>query len=354
VTHSRLGAALAICAMVCGSTALVAHDISTSESTLAVHGREIEAALILNLLDFHRLPDIDRNRDGVVSYDELDESITPLFAAVRELYRVRAPDAAVQTTVERYAFVGPNRIRLDIRYRFAADITSITVESRLDRISQADHRHLTTVTVGGSVQQAVLDAATPTMVFDAGRVAYLRTAWSLFGVGLRQAFAGYDHLALLVGLLIAAATARSAIVLVTSFTLGYSTTLALAAFDLLLPPARLTGCLIALSVGYVALENMLSDRPPARGWVAFPLGLIHGVGVAAGLRSIPLPRSSLVLSLLSFNLGIEVGVLVVVAAVWPLILAVVDAPFRSRILSTVSSGLACLSIYWFVQRAFLG
>jgi hypothetical protein len=354
VTHSRLGAALAICALVCGSTALVAHDISRSESTLAVHGREIEAALILNLLDFHELPDIDRNRDGVVSYDELDESIARLYAAVREHYRVRAPDAAVETTVERYTFVGPNRIRLDIRYRFAADITSIVVESRLDRISQADHRHLTTVTVGGSVQEAVLDAATPAMVFDAGRGAYLRTAWNLFRVGFRQAFAGYDHLALLVGLLIAAATVRSAIVLAIAFTIGYSSTLALATFDVLLPPARLTGCLIALSVGYVAVENMLSDRPAARGRVAFPLGLIHGFGVAAVLRSVPLPRSSLGLSLLSFNLGIDAGLLVVVAAVLPLILAVVDSPLRARLLSTVSSGLACLSIYWFVQRAFQG
>jgi regulation of enolase protein 1 (concanavalin A-like superfamily) len=76
-----------------------------------VHDRQIEAALTLNLLDLHELPDIDCNRDGAVSYDELDESIAPLYAAVRQRFRVRAQDAAVQTTVERYVFVGPNRIR---------------------------------------------------------------------------------------------------------------------------------------------------------------------------------------------------------------------------------------------------
>jgi HupE / UreJ protein len=354
VTHSRLAAALAIGAMLCGSTALVAHDISRSESTLAVHGRQIEATLTLNLLDFHELPNIDRNRDGSVSYEELDESITALYAAVRQHYRVRAPDAAVQTTVERYTFVGPNRIRLDLRYSFAAEITSIAVESTLDRITQPDHRHLTTITVGGAVQDAVLDAATPTVVFEAGRRAYLRTAWTLFRAGVGQVFTGYDHLALLVGLVIAAATVRSAIVIVTSFTIAYSITLALAAFDALLPPARLTGTLIAVSVGYVALENILSARPVARGWVAFLFGLIHGFGFGAVLRSLPLPRSSLALSLVPFNLGIDAGVLVVVAAVLPLILAVGDSPLRARILSAVSSGAACLSLYWFVQRGFLG
>jgi hypothetical protein len=67
VSASRVGAALALGAMVCGSPALRAHDISRSESTLLVHGRQIAATLTLSLLDFHELPDIDGNRDGAVS-----------------------------------------------------------------------------------------------------------------------------------------------------------------------------------------------------------------------------------------------------------------------------------------------
>jgi len=153
------------------------------------------------------------------------------------------------------------------------------------------------------------------MVFEAGGRAYLRTAWNLFRLGVGQIFTGYDHLAFVVGLLIAAATFRSAIALVTSFTIACSITLALATFDALVPPARLTGALVAVSVGYVALENILSARPVARGWIAFLFGLSHGFGFAAVLRSMPLPRSSLALSLLPFNVGIEAGVVVVVAVV---------------------------------------
>lgn len=351
--RSSVAATLALCAWLCASPSLLAHDISRSESTLEVQGRQVDATLTLNLLDFHKLPDIDRNHDGVVSYDELDEAIEPLYAAVRQHYIVRAADVAVQTTLERYALVGQNVLRLDITYRFAADVRSVTIESTLDQISQPDHRHLTSATVGGSVQEAVLDAATPTVVFETGRGAYLRTALSFGRLGIERMFTGYDHLAFLLGLLIATATIRSLIKIVACFTIAHSITLALATFDAVVLPARLTESLIALSIGYVAVENLLPTPPVARYRMTFLFGLFHGFGLSAVLRNMPLPRQSVALSLFSFNAGVEIGQVIFVAALFPLTLYVASTRWKNQILPAVSSGAVCLAMYWFVQRAFL-
>jgi HupE / UreJ protein len=114
----------------------------------------------------------------------------------------------------------------------------------------------------------------------------------------------------------------------------------------------LTESLIALSIGYVAAENLFDFRLMKRYYITFFFGLIHGFGFSNVLREMDLPRSSLALSLFSFNLGVEIGQVTFVLVIFPLVKDLVSSGW-SRLKPAVSVGIACLAAYWFVERAFL-
>jgi hydrogenase/urease accessory protein HupE len=331
-----------------------AHPFSQSGSRLAVSGRDIRATVTINLLDFHSMPDIDENRDNRISYPELDEAIEGIVAAVRQHFVVHSSGAPIQTTVERYQLADETMVRLDLLYRFAGDVTTIDVTSTLATVTQPNHRHLMSVTSGALTHEAILDLDRPGATFDTtGATSYLSTFGSFLRLGVEHIFTGYDHLAFLVGLLIATASFRSLVKIVTSFTVAHSITLGLATFDAVVLPTRVTESLIALSIGYVAAENLLRPRAFERYRITFLFGLVHGFGFSTILRQMQLPRRNLALSLFSFNVGVELGQLLFVAIVFPAMLYLAASRWRDRVRSAVSFGVVCLSMYWFVQRAFL-
>jgi hydrogenase/urease accessory protein HupE len=331
-----------------------AHPFSQSSSILVVSGRDIRATLTLDLLDVHSMPDVDRNRDTRISHAELDDAIERISGAVERHFVVRGPGAPVQTTVERYQLAGETRVRLDIRYRFASDVTTIDVTSTLAAVTQPNHRHLMSVRSGRVTHEAVLEAGRPSATFDTTSTSsYLNTFRTFVGLGVEHIFTGYDHLAFLVALLLATASFRSLVTIVTSFTIAHSVTLALATFDAVVMPTGLTEGVIALSIVYVAGENLLRSQAIERSRVTFLFALVHGFGFSAILREMELPRSNLALSLFSFNAGVEIGQLAFVAVVFPMILWLASSTWQAGLRAAVSFGVVCLSTYWFVQRAFL-
>ena len=125
---------------------------------------------------------------------------------------------------------------------------------------------------------------------------------------------GPDHLLFLVGLLLLGGSLRQLALVVTAFTLAHSLTLTLAVLGLLSPPARIVEPAIALSIVYVGVDNLLvKSGRDMRPWIALVFGLVHGLGFASVLREMELPRRALGWSLFSFNLGVEIGQLLVVA-----------------------------------------
>jgi hypothetical protein len=134
-----------------------AHDLARSESRVTVTGsRELHAAVTLNLLDFGSLADLDRNRDQTFSYDEVDRGIDRLYALVRDHFSVGGPQAAASTSLDRYELLDATAIRLDLTYRFAADVTAVRVRSSLGEVTGPDHVHVTVLDAGGERHQAML------------------------------------------------------------------------------------------------------------------------------------------------------------------------------------------------------
>jgi hypothetical protein len=219
-------------------------------------------------------------------------------------------------------------------------------------VMHADHQHFITLRLNGNLHEAILDARTPQTAFTGVKASRVKTAWTFIRLGIEHIFTGYDHLAFLLGLLVATASIGSLVRIITSFTLAHSITLALATFNLVILPTRLTESLIALSIAYVAMENLLDFRAMKRYYITFFFGLIHGFGFSNVLREMDLPKASLALSLFSFNAGVEIGQITFVVLIFPLVQDLVSSGWK-RLKPAVSIGVACLAVYWFVQRAFL-
>ena len=174
--------------------------------------------------------------------------------------------------------------------------------------------------------------------------------------GVHHILIGPDHILFLIGLLLLGGRVRQLLLVVTAFTVAHSITLSLAVLEVVTPPARMVEPIIALSIVYVGLDNLLSrGGKDMRIWIALVFGLIHGFGFASVLREMGLPTGAIGWSLFSFNLGVEVGQLAVVAVVAAL-LGVIRAhsPIAGRrIMVAGSVAVIVAGAFWFVERVFL-
>ena len=187
--------------------------------------------------------------------------------------------------------------------------------------------------------------------------------------GVWHIWIGYDHILFLLSLLLPAVLIRRAsrwepapllresvvetLKVVTAFTLAHSITLSLAALQVISLPSRVVESVIAASVVLAALNN-LGGTIDARRWVmAFVFGLIHGFGFASVLADLGLPQGALVLALVGFNIGVELGQLAIVAVFLPIAFWLRATRFyRVGVLTGGSIIVAILASWWFLQRAF--
>ena len=174
--------------------------------------------------------------------------------------------------------------------------------------------------------------------------------------GVHHILIGPDHLLFLIGLLLLGGSVRQLLFVVTAFTVAHSITLSLAVLNVVTPPARLVEPIIALSIVYVGLDNLLArGGRDMRIWIALVFGLIHGFGFASVLREMGLPSGALGWSLFSFNFGVELGqlavVLVVAAILWRI--RAWSAVAGQRIAVAGSIAVIAAGAFWFVERVFL-
>jgi hydrogenase/urease accessory protein HupE len=186
----------------------------------------------------------------------------------------------------------------------------------------------------------------------------------LDAAGVEHILIGPDHILFLIGLLLLGGTLSRLALIVTSFTIGHSVTLSLAALDILSPSARFIEPLIALTIVVVGADNLLVLRgtkgdvqqaSDIRAWLAVAFGLIHGFGFAYVLKEFGLPQAALGWSLFAFNLGVEIGQLLIVAVVaGTLMLIRRRNEAWSRWIATAGSiAVIAAGVYWFVERVFL-
>lgn len=217
------------------------------------------------------------------------------------------------------------------------------------------HRHLAHVVGPGAPPDASLTVSARTFAFapptPTTLVAAPPSAVGFVGMGLEHIVTGFDHLVFLLGLVIVQGRRRDLLLVVTAFTVGHSISLALATFGVFTPSARFVEPAIALSIVWVGVENVVTARPRARARITLPFGLVHGFGFATALREIGLPRAQLPAALLFFNVGVEVGQVLALAATLPVLHLLRRWPaFAERGVRVVSLGVAVAGVVWFVAR----
>ena len=189
-----------------------------------------------------------------------------------------------------------------------------------------------------------------------------RSSWQVAGdytvLGVEHILSGFDHLTFVFALLLIVSGARRLLITVTSFTLAHSITLAAATLGMMWVPGPPVEATIALSILFLASELVKVNRgqfslTAQYPWiVAFVFGLLHGFGFAGALSSIGLPQNEVPLALLMFNVGVELGQLMFIAAVMVLLVVVrkVRSEWPAWAYQVPAYGIGGIAAFWFIER----
>ncbi|GAC1307592.1 MAG: hypothetical protein NVSMB24_19740 [Mucilaginibacter sp.] len=166
---------------------------------------------------------------------------------------------------------------------------------------------------------------------------------------------GFDHILFILSLFLLSPKLKPVLWQATAFTVAHSVTLGLAMYHVITPPARIVEPVIALSILYVALENIISPKlKTSRIGVVFLFGLVHGMGFAGALGHLGLPKDAYLTCLVMFNLGVELGQLTIILSAYFLLARWFgDKPYyRKWIVIPLSIIIAIIASYWTIQRLF--
>lgn len=180
----------------------------------------------------------------------------------------------------------------------------------------------------------------------------LTVVFMYINLGLEHIITGYDHLLFLLGLIIIAERFKTILKIITAFTISHSLTLCLAVLNLVPVYPKWIEVGIALTICYIAVENLFVKTFKWRWALTFVFGLIHGLGFASGISEIGFQKSYLATSLISFNVGIELGQLGVVGILLPILIRFREknSAYYTIFFRTVSVCIFLIGLYWVFIR----
>lgn len=180
--------------------------------------------------------------------------------------------------------------------------------------------------------------------------------WYYLSLGFEHIIpAGADHILFIVGLCLLSRKMSQIFWQATAFTVAHSITLALSLKNIIIAPPAIVEPFIALSIMIVGVENMLMNRlKPWRIALVFLFGLVHGLGFASALNEVGLPPGKFYTSLISFNLGVELGQLAVIGAMFLFVINRLKAKpwYKRAIVHGVSALITLIAFYWTLERVF--
>jgi hydrogenase/urease accessory protein HupE len=183
---------------------------------------------------------------------------------------------------------------------------------------------------------------------------HLEIVWQYLQLGFTHIVPeGLDHILFVLGIFLLTTRLKPILVQVTAFTIAHSVTLGLTMYGIASLSSRIVEPMIALSIAYVAIENIMTAKlTPWRAPVVFGFGLLHGMGFAGALTELHLPRNEIIPALISFNVGIELAQLTVIAtAFFAVAMWIRDKPwYRTRFVIPASALIAATGLFWTVQR----
>ena len=353
------GLAASIIAALCATAApLLAHPAPFSYLDIRLDGAVLDVSIVVHVLDVAH--ELEVSEQALLQPAGLAPHVAALTALVQARLQLAADGRAVANGTWSAPEPVPDRdgLRLRVRYPLPAPPGQLTLAAHL---FPYDPQHQTFVNLydqGTLTTQAILGGERQSLVYYTGtRQGMFAVVRNFAASGVHHILIGPDHLLFLVGLLLVGGSIRRLALVVSAFTLAHSITLTLAVLRIVSPPAWIVEPAIALSIVYVGADNLtVRGGRDMRGWIAFAFGLIHGFGFANVLREMDLPARALGWSLFSFNVGVEIGQLVVVVAVASAVAAVrARSEVAGRRLTVAGSIVVIVAgTFWFIERVFFG
>lgn len=351
----RIG--LLVCFTILLSIPVLAHPTPYSYLDLKIEGTRIEVTLVAHVFDLAH----DLN---------ISQIETLLDRLVLEAKRVEIENlikSRVLVTVDgtsrvmEFSSLEPLPDRQAVAAHFRYSLASTPGRVNLECVMfPYDPQHQTFVNIYEKGQlnfQDILNKDRKGLeYFCGGRQGTLAVVAKFLPAGISHIFGGPDHVLFIVGLMLLGGTIGRLLTIVTAFTIAHSITLSLAALDIVNLPSYLVEPAIALSIVYVGVDNLMVGKAGRdfRALIAFFFGLVHGFGFAGVLREFGLPREALGWSLFSFNVGVEIGQVVIVVIVASLLALIRkrNPLLGRRIVVAGSVIVAAAGAFWFFQRVF--
>lgn len=333
-----------------------AHTVGVSRGEYRVSGAILQAELTFARPELAAaFPELDADRDGSLSADEVERGQRTLDAGIVGRLEVRAPLGPCGGALEAASLTEQDGVAVAAAYRCPSAGDPLSIRLGFLESLSLGHRHLASVAgTDGVAQRMVAYEARPELHVagsSGAGAAAASVAWPLLRLGIHHILTGYDHLLFLFGLILVGGRLRPLLVVVTAFTAGHSVTLALAALGVWAPSPRLVEPAIALSIAYVGVENWFVRDADRRWLITLPFGLIHGFGFAGALQEVSLPSGQIPLALAAFNVGVETGQVAVLLIMLPAVLWLGRRRwFAAAGVRAVSAGIALAGLVWFVER----
>ena len=352
-----------------------AHKPSDSYLTLKVDGETVEGQWDIALRDLDFALGLDADQDGAITWGEVRAKHADIAAYALSRLTLGPQNAPCPAKVTAHLVDNHSDGAYEV-LRFTAQCAAapkvLAVDYRLFAEIDPQHRGLLNLQAKGSTRAAILGSNAPMQRFTLGKPSKWEQFVDYANEGVWHIWTGFDHVLFLLSLLLPAVLVRSTapretwkpalsfraafvdvLKVVTAFTLAHSITLSLAALSIVSLPSRLVESCIAASVVLAALNNVRPVVYRGRWLIAFFFGLIHGFGFASVLADLGLPQESLLLALVAFNVGVEVGQLAIVGAFLPIAYRLRATRFyRHGVLAAGSAGIALIAGTWLIERAF--
>ena len=359
-----------------------AHKLGESYLFLSIDNQTIEGRVEITLSDLDNAIRLDKNNDGKISQEELDSEISLVKSYVSERIKLGTDQSPYRIRLTTHEIGKYNLGKYALIYFYVEDLEEIPQVLDVDYALLFDidpnHRGLLVIE-NNSITGIADNERIVSLIFspkhqrqklELTSSSRTHAFLAFIGQGIWHIWIGIDHILFLMALVLPSVLTRegnhwepvsnfrSALIrvvkIVSLFTIAHSITLSLAALGLIQLPSRLIESVIAVSVVLAALNNIypiFADR----GWlIIFGFGLFHGLGFATVLGHLGLRQSSLVLSLLGFNLGVEIGQIAIICIAFPVfyVLRLLKQFYSNVVLRFGSSVVALIALLWFIERAF--
>jgi hypothetical protein len=336
-----------------------AHRTNISISQVRVEGAAVGYRLVVSAHDLAVAVGIETDLVTPLPRDAFAAREREVASYIAERLRISSEDRECRSPAPVIGYARlPQEVVFDLDFRCPSPVATLVIDYNVFFEIDERHRALGAIHTTAGTQEFLLDATLKRIALPIRGTApptpWIERASRFVVLGIEHILSGIDHILFVLALLLVASRFLNLVKVVTAFTIAHSITLALAWHGLVDLPSRLLESAIALSIVYVAFDNLYGNLHAHRWIVAFVFELVHGLGFYAVLSELALASEDALTTLFAFNLGVEMGQLAILSVVFPLLLVSFRRNWYGRAMKGASAAIAMIASFWFIQRAFLG